>query len=79
MICQFLPDLRGGSGEADVGPRGVQVKGIAEFRERRARAGGLQALGGAAVETGRGYYLGTNATRCLSEGVRALIQVLEAD
>ena len=40
MICQFLPDLRGGSGEADVGPRGVQVKGVAEFRERRARAGG---------------------------------------
>ena len=40
MICQFLPDLRGGSGEADVGPRGVQVKRVAEFRERRARAGG---------------------------------------
>ncbi len=43
------------------------------------RAGRLQALGRTAVETGRGYFLGTNTTRRLTDGVRALIQILEED
>lgn len=43
------------------------------------RAGRLQALDGTAVETGRGYFLGTNATRRMTDGVRALVQVLEED
>lgn len=43
------------------------------------RAGALQAVGRTAVETGRGYFLGTNATRRLTDSVRALIQVLEED
>jgi len=40
-------------------------------------AGGLQVLGRTVIETGRGYFLGVNTTRRLTDGARALIQVLE--
>ncbi|WP_193369322.1 LysR family transcriptional regulator [Pelagibius marinus] len=42
-------------------------------------AGGLQVLGSTVVETGRGYFLGANATRRQSDGVRALFHFLEED
>ena len=40
-------------------------------------AGRLQAVGDTAIETGRGYFLGVNARRRLSDAVRQLIRFLE--